>query len=42
MKTHIQSMNYEVHTISFQTFFERAFKIVEDSWIYNMLLLYML
>ena len=33
---------YEVHTISFQTFFVRAFKIVVDSWKFSMLLLYIL
>ena len=33
---------YEVHTISFQTFFIRAFKIVIDSWKFSMLLLYIL
>ena len=32
----------EVHTISFQTFFVRAFKIVVDTWQFNMLLLYIL
>ena len=33
---------YEVHTISFQTFFVWAFKIVVDSWKFTMLLLYTL
>ena len=33
---------YEVHTISFQTFFVWAFKIVIDSWKFTMLLLYIL
>ena len=33
---------YEVHTISFQTFFVWAFKIVVDSWKFCMLLLYIL
>ena len=33
---------YEVHTISFQTFFVWAFKIVVDSWRFSMLLLYIL
>ncbi len=33
---------YEGHTISFQTFFVTAFKIVIDSWKYSMLLLYIL
>ena len=34
--------NYEVHTITFQTFFVWAFKIVVDSWKFTMLLLYIL
>ena len=33
---------YEGHTISFQTFFVLAFRIVEDSWKFSMLLLYIL
>ena len=33
---------YEVHTISFQTFFVWAYKIVKDSWKFTMLLLYIL
>ena len=33
---------YEVHTISFQTFFVQAFKIVVDSWKFSTLLLYIL
>ena len=33
---------YAVHTISFQTFFIQAFKIVVDSWQFSMLLLYIL
>ena len=33
---------YEVHTISFQTFFVQAFKIVVDTWKFSMLLLYIL
>ena len=33
---------YEVHTISFQTFFVWAFKIVVGSWKFSMLLLYIL
>ena len=33
---------YEVHTISFQTFFVWAFKIVINSWKFSMLLLYIL
>ena len=35
-------MNYEVNTISFQTFFVWAFKIVVDSWKFSILLLYSL
>ena len=31
-----------VHSISFQTFFVRAFKIGVDAWIFSMLLLYIL
>ena len=38
----IRRQNYEVHTISFQTFFVWAFKIVVDSWKFTMLLLYIL
>ena len=33
---------YEVHTISFQTFFVWAFKIVVNTWKFSMLLLYIL
>ena len=33
---------YEVHTISFQTFFVWAFKIVVDTWKFSKLLLYIL
>ena len=33
---------YEMHTISFQTFFVWAFKIVVDSWKFTRLLLYIL
>ena len=33
---------YIVHSISFQTFFEGAFKIVIDSWKFSMVLLYIL
>ena len=33
---------YEMHTIRFQIFFVRAFKIVLDSWKFSMLLLYIL
>ena len=36
------AMVYEVHTISFQSFFIWAFKIVIDSWKFSMLLLYIL
>ena len=31
-----------MHTISFQTFFVRAFRIIVDSWKFSMLLLYIL
>ena len=34
--------NYKVHTISFQTFFIWAFKILIDSWKFSVLLLYIL
>ena len=40
--THTHTHIYEVHTISFQTFFVWAFKIVLDSWKFSMLLLYIL
>ena len=33
---------YEVHTISFQTFFVWAFKVVVNSWKFSILLLYIL
>ena len=33
---------YKVHTISFQTFFVGAFRIVIDSWKFSILLLYIL
>ena len=33
---------YVVNSISFQTFFVQAFKIVRDSWTFSMLLLYIL
>ena len=33
---------YAVHSISFQPFFVQAFKIVVDSWKFNILLLYLL
>ena len=35
-------MHCVVHSISFQTFFVQAFKIVIDSWKFSMLLLYIL
>ena len=35
-----QNYIYVVHSICFQTFFVRAFKIVADSWKFSMLLLY--
>ena len=34
--------SYVVYSISFQTFFVQAFKIVVDSWKFSMLLLYIL
>ena len=37
-----QGFNYVVSSISFQTFFVQAFKIVVDSWKFSMLLLYIL
>ena len=41
--SHLYNRNiYEVHTISFQTFFVLAFEIVIDSWKFSMLLLYIL
>ena len=36
------SFVYVVNSISFQSFFVQAFKIVEDSWKFSMLLLYIL
>ena len=36
------SNNYEVHSISFQTFFVWVFRIAVDSWQFSMLLLYIL
>ena len=33
---------YMVHSISFQSFFVQAFKLVVDSWKFPMLLLYIL
>ena len=41
LTNHIYSI-YEVHTISFQTFFVWVFKIVVDSWEFSILLLYIL
>ena len=38
---HTRTLKYEAHTISFQTLFVWAFKIV-DSWKFSMLLLYIL
>ena len=35
-----RTMTYVVHSISFQTFFVQAFKIVVDSWTFSILLLY--
>ena len=35
-------IKYVVHSISFQTFFVQAFKIVIDSWKFSILLLYIL
>ena len=40
--THGHKHIYVVHTISFRTFFVRAFKIVVNSWKFSMLLLYIL
>ena len=34
--------SYEVHTISFQTFFVWAFRIIIDTWKFSLLLLYIL
>ena len=42
MATSHMSFTYEVYTISFQTFFVWAFKIIVDSWKFSMLLLYIL
>ena len=42
LDTIVRVVKYEVHTISFQTFFVRAFKIVVDSWEFSMLFLYSL
>ena len=38
----VAELIYVVHSISFQTFFVQAFKIVVDSWTFTMLLLYIL
>ena len=38
----MKKYTYMVHSISFQTFFVPAFKIVVDSWTFSMLLLYIL
>ena len=38
--TKILIFTYVMHSISFQTFFVQAFKIVVDSWKFSMLLLY--
>ena len=35
-------LNYEVNTLSFQTFFVQEFKIVQDTWKFSMLLTYIL
>ena len=40
--SYFTSFRYDVYTISFQTFFAWAFKIVVDSWKFTMLLLYIL
>ena len=39
---HAQTLTYMVPSISFQTFFVQAFKIVIDSWQFSTLLLYIL
>ena len=39
---YIYTHTNKVHTISFQTFFVQAFKIIVDSWKFSMLLLYIL
>ena len=41
-KNHMILNNYKGHTISFQTSFVQAFKIVVDSWKFSILLLYIL
>ena len=40
--TMVKLIEYEVPSISFQTFFGQAFKIVKDPWKFTMLLLYTL
>ena len=42
IEDHFYSVTYEVPSISFQTFFVQAFKIVVDSWKFIMLLIYIL
>ena len=42
LRDHGEQKKYEVHTISFHTFFVWAFKIVVDSWKFSMLLLFIL
>ena len=42
LAAHTILCNYEVHSISFQTFFVWAFKIGIDSWTFSTLLLYIL
>ena len=39
---HVDIYIYEVHTISFQTFFVMAFRIILDVWKFSILLLYIL
>ena len=39
---HVTMLMYVVPSISFQTFFVHAFKIVVDTWKFTMLLLYIL
>ena len=42
-KSETKSMkSYVVHSISFQPFFVQAFRIVEDTWTFSILLLYIL
>ena len=40
--SHVRMYVYAVHSISFQTFFVQAFKIVVDSGTFSLLLLYIL